>query len=398
LKVSVHPQGNPLCEAVLNAAVQAGTPRVPDINEVNTPGQGGMGYQPVTTYKGKRFSAVRAFLAPALDRPNLEVLTGTDVLRIEFQNRRATAIIVRDRESARTISVAGELILAAGAIESPKLLQLSGIGPGAHLQSLGIPVVVDAPLIGANLREHRYLAMQYRVTGGSLNNRFSGLGLLRSMLDYTLRSKGPLTHSAHEVGGFVKTRPGLDRPDAQIGLGLYSMSGSGSEVNIDSQPGVTIGGYFMRPESQGSIRIQSPDPATRPYIDANHLSAEIDRSSAVSLFRWIRKLAAQPALAPWLVSATTPGAEIQSDEQIIEAFLQSGNTAYHVCGTVRMGSDSTAPLDPQLRLRGVENVRVADTSIMPTITSGNTNAPAMVVGMRASALILASRTAAARAA
>jgi choline dehydrogenase len=398
LKVSLHPQGNPLCEAVLNAAVQAGTPRVPDINEVNTIGLGGMGYQPVTTYQGKRFSAVRAFLAPALERPNLEVLTGTDVLRIEFTNHRAAAVVVKDRDGTRTIPVAGELILAAGAIESPKLLQLSGIGPGAHLQSLGIPVVVDAPSVGANLREHRYLAMQYRVTGGSLNKRFSGLGLLRSMLDYTLRSKGPLTHSAHEVGGFVKTRPQLDRPDAQIGLGLYSMSGSGSEVNIDAQPGVTIGGYFMRPESQGTIRIQSPDPATRPYIEANHLTADIDKSSAISLYRWIRKLAAQPALAPWLVSATTPGAEIQSDEQIIEAFLQSGNTAYHVCGTVRMGSDSAAPLDPQLRLRGVENVRVVDTSIMPTITSGNTNAPAMVVGLRAAALILAARNAAARAA
>jgi choline dehydrogenase-like flavoprotein len=398
LKVSVHPPGNPLCEAVLSAAAQAGTPRVPDINQVNTLGQGGMGYQPVTTYRGKRFSAVRAFLAPALARPNLEVLTGTDVLRIEFQNRRASAIVIKDREGSRTVPIAGELILAAGAIESPKLLQLSGIGPGARLQSLGIPVVVDAPSIGANLREHRYLAMQYRVTGGSLNKRFSGFGLLRSMLDYGLRSKGPLTHSAHEVGGFVKTRPELDRPDAQIGLGLYSMSGSGSEVNIDSQPGVTIGGYFMRPESQGTILIQSRDAAARPNIDVNHLSADIDKTSAISLFRWIRKLAAQPALSPWLVSATTPGPDIHTDEQIIDAFLKSGNTAYHVCGTVRMGSDAAAPLDPQLRLRGVENVRVADTSIMPTITSGNTNAPAMVVGMRAAALILESRTAATRAA
>lgn len=398
LKVSVHPQGNPLCEAVLNAAVQAGTPRAVDINDVNTVMQGGMGYQPVTTYKGKRFSAVRAFLAPARNRPNLEVLTGTDVLRIEFQNRRATALVVKDREATRNIAITGELILAAGAIESPKLLQLSGIGPGALLQSLGIPVVVDAPSIGANLREHRYLAMQYRVTGGSLNNRLSGLGLLRSILEYTLRSKGPLTHSAHEVGGFVKTRPELDRPDAQIGVGLYSMSGSGQKVNIDTLPGITIGGYFMRPESQGTIRVQSPDPAARPYINANHLSADIDKSSAISLFRWIRRLAAQPALASWLVSATTPGTELQSDEQIIEAFLRFGNTAYHVCGTVRMGSDSAAALDPQLRLRGAENVRVADTSIMPTITSGNTNAPAMVIGLRAAALILAARNSAARAA
>jgi choline dehydrogenase len=398
LKVSVHPQGNLLCEAVLNAAVQAGTPRAADVNDVNTAMRGGMGYQPVTTYKGKRYSAARAFLAPALTRPNLKVLTDTDVLRIEFQKNRATAVLVKDREGTRTIPVAGELILAAGAIESPKLLQLSGIGPGALLQSLGIPVVVDAPSVGANLREHRYLAMQYRVTGGSLNNRFSGLGLLRSMLDYALRSKGPLTHSAHEVGGFVKTRPELDRPDAQIGVGLYSMSGAGSEVNIDTQPGITLGGYFMRPESEGAIRIQSADPAARPHIDANYLTADIDKRSAISLFRWIRKLAAQPALAPWLISATTPGADIQSDEEIVEAFLRFGNTAYHVCGTVRMGSDSAAALDPQLRLRGVENVRVADTSIMPTITSGNTNAPAMVIGLRAAALILEARNAAARAA
>jgi choline dehydrogenase len=398
LKVSIHPQGNPLCEAVLNAAVQAGTARVADVNEAQSAMQGGMGYQPVTTYKGKRYSAARAFLAPALSRPNLKVLTGTDVLRIEFKNNRATAVTVKDREGTRTIAVAGELILAAGAIESPKLLQLSGIGPGPLLQSLGIPVVVDAPFIGANLREHRYLAMQYRVTGGSLNNRFSGFGLVRSMLDYALRSKGPLTHSAHEVGGFVKTRPELDRPDAQIGVGLYSMSGSGSEVNIDTQPGITIGGYFMRPESQGAIRIESPDPAARPHIDVNHLTADIDKRSAISLFRWIRTLAAQPALAPWLVAATTPGAEIQSDDQIVDAFLRFGNTAYHVSGTVRMGSDSAAPLDPQLRLRGVENVRVADTSIMPTMTSGNTNAPAMVIGLRAAALILEARSAAARAA
>jgi choline dehydrogenase-like flavoprotein len=398
LKVSVHPQGNPLCEAVLNAAAQAGTPRAADVNDVKTVMQGGMGYQPVTTHKGKRYSAARAFLAPALARPNLKVLTGTDVLRIEFQKNRATTVVVKDREGTRTIAAVGEVILAAGAIESPKLLQLSGIGPGPLLQSFGIPVVVDAPSIGVNLREHRYLAMQYHVTGGSLNDRFSGIGLLRSMLDYALRSKGPLTHSAHEVGGFVKTRPELDRPDAQIGVGLYSMSGSGSEVNIDTQPGITIGGYFMRPESQGAIRIQSADPAARPHIDVNHLTADVDKRSAISLYRWIRNLAAQPALAPWLVSATTPGVEIQSDDQIVDAFLRFGNTAYHVCGTVRMGSDSAAPLDPQLRLRGVENVRVADTSIMPTITSGNTNAPAMVIGLRAAALILETRNAAARAA
>jgi choline dehydrogenase len=154
----------------------------------------------------------------------------------------------------------------------------------------------------------------------------------------------------------------------------------------------------MRPESQGTIRIQSADPAVRPSINVNHLSADIDVRSALSLFRWIRRLAAQPALAPWLISETTPGAGFQTDEQIIEAFLRYGSTAFHVCGTVRMGNDAGAVLDPQLRLRGIDNLRVADTSIMPTIVSGNTNAPAMVIGLRAAELILNARAGMARAA
>jgi choline dehydrogenase len=398
LKVSVHPAGDPLCEAILNAAVEAGTPRAADINDVRTVAEGGMGYQPVTTYRGKRYSAARAFLAPVRDRSNLEVLTDTDVQRIEFQNRRAIAIAVKDRSGMRSIPVAGELILCAGAIESPKLLQLSGIGPGELLRTHGIPVVLDAPAVGSNLREHRYLAMQYRVTGGSLNARLSGFGLLRSLLSYTLRSKGPLTHSAHEVGGFVKTRPDLTRPDAQIGVGLYSMSVSGKTVNIDTQPGISIGGYFMRPESRGMVHIQSPDPAVRPCINANQLTADIDVKSAISLFHWIRRLAAQPALAPWLVSEITPGSTFQTDAEIIDAFLRFGSTAFHVCGTVRMGGEADAALDPQLRLRGIENLRVADTSIMPTLISGNTNAPAMVIGLKAAELIIKARAGLARAA
>jgi choline dehydrogenase-like flavoprotein len=398
LKISVHPSGHPVCEAVLQAAVEAGTPRVADMNHVDVVANGGMGYQPTTTYRGKRFSAARAFLEPIRNRPNLEILTQTEVLRIAVQNRRVTGVMVQDTAGTRTIPVSGEVILSAGAIQTPKLLQLSGIGPGELLQQFGIPVLVDAPGVGRNLREHRYLAMQYRVVGGSLNNRFSGMGLLRSMLEYTLRSRGPLTHSAHEVGGFVKTRPGLERPDAQIGVGLYSMSGSGKSIAIDSHPGITLGGYFTRPESQGVIRIQSSDAGTPPYIDANHLAADIDRTSAISLFRWLRNLAAQPSLKPWLVAAQTPGPEVHTDEQILDTFLRHGSTAYHVCGTVRMGSDADAPLDPQLRLRGIEGLRVADTSIMPTIVSGNTNAPAMVIGLRAAEMILQARSQARRAA
>src|SRR6202012_257748 len=166
----------------------------------------------------------------------------------------------------------------AGAIQSPKLLQLSGVGPAALLQAYGVEVVADSPGVGQNLREHRYLSTEYRLTGGSLNGAFQGLGLLSSVLQYGLFSKGPLTHAAHELGGFVKTRPGLAHADAQIGVGLYSMRPGEAGMEIDKQPGMTILGYFTRPESQGVIRIQSPDPDTAPFIDANHFSAEIDRT------------------------------------------------------------------------------------------------------------------------
>lgn len=389
LKISMHPSGNPLCEAVLDAAGEIGVPRTADMNDVDTVRDGGLGYQPTTTYRGKRFSAARAFLTPVRGRSNLDVLPETDVLGVEIVDRVATGVTIRSKAGQRGVRAEREVILCAGAIHSPKLLQLSGIGPAELLRAHGIPVVADLPGVGRNLREHRYLATQYRVKGGSLNGSFQGLGLVRSVLAYLLASKGPLTHSAHEVGGFVKTRPELDHADAQIGVGLYSMSAGPKGVVIDSFPGLTILGYFTRPESQGEIRIQSPDPSAAPFIDANHFSAEIDRISAVSLFRFLRRLGGAPALAKWIVEEKLPGPGIQSDEDILTNAVGLGGTAFHICGTARMGpeGDSQAVLDPQLRVRGVRGLRVVDTSIMPTIVSGNTNAPAMAIGLRAADFI-----------
>ncbi|HEY9581001.1 MAG TPA: GMC family oxidoreductase N-terminal domain-containing protein [Rhizorhapis sp.] len=396
LKISVHPSGNPLCEAVLNAAEELGTPRVADVNHVDTVAHGGMGYQTTTTWKGRRFSAARAFLSPIRDRSNLDIVTDTDVRRILFTNKRATGVVIRDKAGERTVKVGQEIILSAGAIQSPKLLQLSGIGPAALLSSLGIEVVADAPDVGRNLLEHRYLSTQYRVRGESLNARFGGFGLFRSVLEYTLRSKGPLTHSAHEVGGFVKTRPGLDRPDAQIGMGLYSIGpDEKGAIAIDPYPGMTILGYFTRPESQGEIRLASADPDARPIINANHFSAEIDRISAVSLFKWLRALGKQDALKDWIVEETLPGSRIETDEDILANAVQLGGTSFHICGTCRMGPDATSVVDPSLRVRGVDGLRVVDTSIMPTIVSGNTNAPAMAVAMNAADIILSNKKAAA---
>jgi choline dehydrogenase len=387
LRITVHPTQHPLCDAVIAAAEQAGTPHVEDINDLPSVASGGFGYQPRTVWRGKRFSAADAFLAPARRRPNLSVVTNTDALRVEFNGRRATGVRVRDRTSERTITARHEVILCAGAIHSPKLLQLSGIGPASTLQGAGVNVLVDAPEVGRNLREHRYLAVQFRVTGGSLNGRFAGLGLARSMVRYLMSSTGPLSHAAHEAGGFIKSRPELDRPDGQIGVGLYSMQVSGQKVAIDPQPGLTIGGYWMRPQSRGELWIRSADPEAAPYINPNTFESQIDRESSISVFRWIRRLAAQPALAGYIERELTPGPAVQSDDDILEAYLKLGNTAYHVCGTCRMGSDDRSVVDLQLKVRGVEGLRVIDTSIMPTLVSGNTNAPAMAIALRAAQIM-----------
>jgi choline dehydrogenase-like flavoprotein len=389
LKISVHPSGDPLCEAVLTAAVQTGTPRVADINLANTTGPGGLGYQTQNIWHGQRYSAAKAFLDPVRNRPNLDILTLTDVLWINFKDLRASSVTVRDSNGERAINVAREVIVCAGAIQSPKLLQLSGIGPAALLESHGIAVVKDAPQVGRNLREHFFLAMQYRVKSHSLNHRFMGLGLLRSLWQYFIGKKGPLTHSAHEIGGFVKTRPELDRPDAQIGISLYSLTYGEADVVPEKQPGLTLGGYFMRPQSQGEVSIRSAAPDAPPYICANYLDSVTDRAAAISMYRWIRQLASQPALAPFIVGATTPSTDAQSDEEIIAAFKQWGGTAYHVSGTCRMGSDTESVLDPSLKVRGVSGLRVVDTSIMPSLISGNTNAPAMAIALRAAEIIAA---------
>jgi choline dehydrogenase-like flavoprotein len=392
LRVSVHPAGNPLCAAMIEGAQQMGVATVDDINGPQATNEGGIGYQTVTTFQGQRFSAARAFLAPIRKRKNLDVFCETDVLRILFEGTRASGILLRNKDGDRSISATREIIVSAGAIQSPKLLQLSGIGPAALLQAHGIPVVADSPNVGRNLREHRYLSTQYRVKCGSLNHRFGGLGLATALADYLLRRKGPLTHSAHEVGGFVKTRAGLDRPDAQIGFGLYSMHAEEKGIVIDKTPGITILGYFTRPESQGELRICSGNPDDKPIIEANHFSAEIDRISAVSLFNWLRALGKTPALAAWIKEETSPGSSIKTDEDILTNAIKLGGTSFHICGTCRMGSDDVAVVDPHLRVRGVQGLRVVDTSIMPTIVSGNTNAPAMVIGLRASDYILSDQS------
>lgn len=389
LKISRYPKGNPLCQAILDAAGELGVPEVEDVNHTDVVASQGMGYQTVTTFKGQRFSAARAFLDPVRRRPNLDIITGMNATKILFNGKRASGVQLADR----TIACRGEIILSAGAVESPKLLELSGIGDAARLKALGIVPLVHSPQVGENLREHRYVAMDWRVTGHSSNQKLQGLGLIASVLKYFLLSSGPMTDAAHEVGGFIKTRPGLDRPDAQIGSMLMTMgTNAKGQVVLDSFPGLRVLGYFTRPESRGSTHITSGDAGQMPAINANHFAEEIDRQTALDLFKWLRRLGKQSALSDWIVEEVGAGATVHSDDDILANLLRLGGTSFHIAGTAAMGADDASVLDPQLRVRGVEGLRVCDTSIMPSLVSGNTNAPAMAIAMNAADMILAKDT------
>ena len=391
LKISVHPPGDPFCEAMITAAHEAGVATPADINDPEQATKGAFGYYPRTISGGERCSAAIAFLSPVRNRPNLHIWTETQATRIHFTDGKASAVTVQRRTGEQRVSARREIILCAGAIQSPTLLQLSGVGPAALLNQHGISVVKDAPEVGHNLREHCYLATQHRVVQGSLNHRFGGLPLLRAVLEYWLRRTGPMTHAANELGGYIKTDPGLDRADAQISVSLFSLQKKAGAAVLESWPGITIGGYLMRPESRGFVQITSADPSAAPAIQANFLTDERDRAGAIALFRWIRRFTSQPALKNFIIEETRPGITIETDEQILAAYQELSQTAYHVSGTCRMGNDRQSVVDTRLRVRGVQGLRVVDSSIMPTLISGNTNAATMVLAMRAAELIQAEK-------
>lgn len=382
LRVSMHPVQHVLTEAVLQAGAQNGAPRVADINDVNVVRDGGMGYMTRTISRGQRVSASDAFLKPVVSRPNLHVATNTQTLKIIFDGTGATGVLIRDQAGTRILHSRGEILLCAGALESPKLLLLSGVGPSSVLAPLGIETIVESPDVGGNLRDHRYLPVMYRVREGSLNGAFRGLGLLVSLIRYLAGRSGPLTHAAHEVAGFIKTSPELDHADVQLGIGLYTIKLTPKGHGIGDGAGMTIGGYYTRPTSRGTLRIVSADPDVNPRIDINSFDSDEDRLGSIAMLRWIRRLAQQPALKPYILEELSPGPAVQTDDEIMFALRDYASTAFHVAGTCRMGADECAVVDPHLRVRGVQGLRVCDTSVFPTLVSGNTSAPAMAVALR----------------
>lgn len=392
LRVEEVVHRDPTNDAVLAGFAELGVPATADYNGAD---QHGAFYYQTTIHDGRRCSAADAYLRPVLKRPNLTVLTGHLARRVVLEGRRAVGVEVAGPGGNQTVSAAREVILAAGAYHSPKLLMLSGIGPAADLAAKGIVPVHDSPEVGANLQDHFILTMCWRLRDNafSFNRELSGFGLVRNMINYLVRRRGAMTIPAAQTGAFVKSDPVLDRPDLQFHClpvsGDLGAAADGGDVSLSPWPGLTLAPCVLRPESRGHVRLASADPEAVPHIVHNYLTAEHDCRLSVQAMRLARALAATAPLAALGAVEQWPGDQCASDAALLDHARRYGNTGYHPVGTCRMGIDDTAVLDPQLRVRGVTGLRVADASVMPRLVSGNTNAAAIMIGEKAADLLRA---------
>ena len=378
----------PLAEAMISAGEKLGLPRR---EELNHPDLVGVGYYSHTIKDGRRHSAARAFLDPVRRRPNLTVRTGVLVTRIDSENGAVTGVVGRlGRQIVRF--AAREVIVSAGTILSPKLLQLSGIGPAGLLQSVGIDVVADNPAVGSNLREHLAVSLSYRLQGAAgLNRSYRGIGLLPGFARYYLFHTGAMATGPYEVGAFARTHPSRDRPDLQLYLSAHSRRPG--TYTTEKLPGLTIYGQLVQTTSSGRLAITSADPDAELLIEPNWLQTERDRAAAVAMLRYMRRYVRQEPLSGFVGDETAPGDSNgdSSDDDLLATIRRVASSGLHAVGTCAMGLTRDSAVDERLRVRGISGLRVVDCSVMPGLISGNTNGPAMAVGWRAADLILQDR-------
>jgi choline dehydrogenase len=385
LSVSDQTEPHELCEAFIAAGQQTGIPRNDDFNGAS---QEGVGYFQTTSRKGLRCSTAVGYLRPARKRPNLTVVTAALTTRILFDGTRAIGIAFTRGGEPMVARAAGEVILSAGAINSPQVLQLSGVGPGGLLRGLGIDIVREVPGVGANLQDHFQTRMVFRCSRKiTLNDvvanplRKVGIGL-----QYALRRKGPLTISAGYVGAFLRTDPRLVTPDVQVHFLTFSTDKMGTALH--DFPGFSASICQLRPESRGSVAIKTAGPGDAPAIRVNYLSTELDRTTMVAGLRLLRKISQAPAMAPYVEAELEPGPACRSDADWLAFCRARGSTIYHPTCTCRMGDDATAVVDARLRVRGLDRLRVVDGSIMPNVVSGNTNAAIVMIAEKGAEMIL----------
>jgi choline dehydrogenase len=376
----------------LTACEQAGLAQTPDFNGAR---QEGAGVYQMTIKGARRNSAARAFLRPAMQRANLRVVTRARVTRVVIESGRAVGVEYRQGGETRILRAKAEVILAGGAINSPQLLQLSGIGPGALLQSQGIAVVRDNPNVGDHLSDHQGINYTWSMTVPTYNDELRPWwGKLRAGMQYFLGGGGPLAKSINHAGGFFRTRPDLDRPNMQLYFQAFSTliprEGERPLLTPDPWSGLSIGLSNCRPTSRGHIRIRSSDPTQHPVITANAFSTNNDVEEMLAAVKVLRHIAAQPAMAALVKEELRPGPQVVTDEELIHDFRARSGTVYHPSCTCRMGRDAASSVvDAGLRVHGVGGLRVIDASAFPNIIAGNTNAPAMLMGWKGAERVLA---------
>jgi choline dehydrogenase len=390
LDVTGSPLRHGMLEKMFEAFREAGAPVSEDLNGTT---REGVTRVRLNTRNGLRRSAAATYLHPAMRRPNLSVLTRALASRVVFEGRRAVAVEFWQGGELRRVRARREVILSGGAINSPQLLELSGIGQAERLRALGLEVIADSPKVGENLQDHYAAMTRARLKPGSpsLNALSRGIGLAGQMARYALLRDGLLAAGGSNLTAFLKSDPALDLPDLQFfaspaTLDFEKQVKKGA-MTMEAQPGITIGGYVMRPRSKGSVHAVSPDFRDHPAIAPHFLEDAADQRAIVAALRWSRKILAQPALAPYVDHELTPGADAATDDDLLAFAKAAGSTGYHQSGACAMGPNGAAVLDPQLRVNGVSALRVVDASVMPAIVSGNTHAATVMIAEKASDLI-----------
>ena len=373
-----------ILDAWKEAAIAAGIPETADFNRGDN---FGVGYFKVNQHKGFRWSTARGFLRPARNRANLRVVTHAQAERLVFDGHRATGVRFRHKGQPAQVSARAEVILSSGSIGTPQLLQLSGVGPGALLQSHGIEVLHDAPDVGGNLQDHLQIRCAYKVQGAkTLNTMTASLwGKAKIAAEYALRRTGPMSMAPSQLGAFAYSSPDMATPDLEYHVQPVTLEAFGQAPH--DFPAITASVCNLRPESRGHVRITSPDPEMHPEIQPNYLATPADRRVAVDAIRLTRRIMAQDPLARYQPEEFKPGPDYQSDTELAQGAGDVASTIFHPVGTARMGSDPGSVVDPDLRVRGVQGLRVVDASVMPRITSGNTNSPTIMIAERAADLI-----------
>ncbi len=377
-----------ILDSFIGAAAETG---IPPTEDFNTGDNEGCGYFHINQHNGRRWSAARGFLKPIRKRPNLTLLTDVLADRIAFDGKCATGVVIRQRGQTRTLTASRAVISSAGAVATPALLERSGIGDGERLKAIGVEPVHHLPGVGENLQDHLQLRLIFKVSGvATLNSQYRSLARRIGMgIQYALTRRGPLSMAPSHLGAFTRSSAQYERPNLQYHLQPLSLDKFGDPLHpFDA---FTISVCNLRPLSRGSVHARSRDPDAPPRIAPNYLAAEEDRHVAVDAIRLSRRIAAAPALARYRPQEILPGPALQSDEELARAAGDIGTTIFHPIGTAKMGieSDPMAVTDGRLRVRGVTGLRVVDASVMPSITSGNTNSPTMMIADKAAAIILA---------